>query len=311
MNSKPNIKQEVKDLNVRIRGLLPLAYHSCLDSISPNSMGSAGLKYDAEGRVAWDEIWTTFCDLAMAGGPPHRGKLLGPVNADDVLRDIERSKAAALEIQRGIALTTGMKALVDDQSNWVLLECESENMAAWMHRAIVAENVFADHDGIVVRLPSGPGFRIEKEVKNVIVCVAKTWHYWDGHMSDNEKSKAAKVMNDATLIAPQLAFSYQLQPESYEKFATETISVIEGALGLKNKASSDFGWVGFESPDEKSAAWMVRALIAVNILARRENSTLLIPVFIPRFSDDHFEKLSPVLGAIRNVYEYQLETGDV
>jgi hypothetical protein len=134
MNSKPNIKQEVKDLNVRIRGLLPLAYHSCLDSISPNSMGSAGLKYDAEGRVAWDEIWTTFCDLAMAGGPPHRGKLLRPVNADDVLKDIERSKAAALEIQRGIALTTGMK-------HWLMTSqtgcCLSVNLKTWLHGCIV------------------------------------------------------------------------------------------------------------------------------------------------------------------------------
>ena len=63
MNIKPTVKQEVKDLNIRIRGLLPLAYHSCLETISPTSMGSAGLKYDKEGRVAWDEIWTTFCDL--------------------------------------------------------------------------------------------------------------------------------------------------------------------------------------------------------------------------------------------------------
>ena len=46
MNIKPTVKQEAKDLNIRIRGLLPLAYHSCLEAISPTSMGSAGLKYD-------------------------------------------------------------------------------------------------------------------------------------------------------------------------------------------------------------------------------------------------------------------------
>jgi hypothetical protein len=45
MNIKPTVKQEAKDLNIRIRGLLPLAYHSCLEAISPTSMGSAGLKY--------------------------------------------------------------------------------------------------------------------------------------------------------------------------------------------------------------------------------------------------------------------------
>ena len=39
-------------------------------------MRSAGLKYDSDGNVAWNEIWGSFCDLAMAGGPPHKGALL-------------------------------------------------------------------------------------------------------------------------------------------------------------------------------------------------------------------------------------------
>ncbi|MCY2971560.1 MAG: hypothetical protein NTZ30_12925 [Planctomycetota bacterium] len=296
MNIKPTVKQEVKDLNIRIRGLLPLAYHSCLEAISPTSMGSAGLKYDKEGMVAWDEIWTTFCDLAMAGGPPHRGKFLGPTNPADVSKDPEKSKAMPSEIMRGIQLTTGMKASIDDEINWVLLECESETMAAWMHRAIVAENVFADHLGKVVRLPSGPDFRIEKEIKNVIVCVAKTWHYWDGHMSENEKAKAGKVMNDAP---------------AYAKAAIETLETIGAALKFEGKTASEYGWVGFECPDEKSAAWMVRAIIACNILARREITTLLLPVFIAPVSDYPLARMFDFLTAIRNVYEHQLEIDEV
>lgn len=311
MNIKPTVKQEVKDLNIRIRGLLPLAYHSCLEAISPTSMGSAGLKYDKEGRIAWDEIWTTFCDLAMAGGPPHRGKFLGPPNPADVSKDREKSNAVAIEIQRGIQLTTGMKASIDDQCNWVLLECESETMAAWVHRAIVAENVFADHLGNVVRLPSSPSFRIEKEIKNVIVCVAKTWHYWDGHMSENEKAKAGKVMNDAPLIIPPQVFNNEITTEAYDKAVIETLETVGVVLKFDGKPSVEYGWVGFECPDEKSAAWMVRAIIACNILARREIATLLLPVFIAQPSDYPLTRMFDFLTAIRNVYEHQLEMGEV
>ena len=311
MNIKPTVKQEVKDLNIRIRGLLPLAYHSCLEAISPTSMGSAGLKYDKEGRVAWDEIWTTFCDLAMAGGPPHRGKFLGPPNPADISKDREKSKAVAIEIQRGIQLTTGMKASIDDQFNWVLLECESETMAAWMHRAIVAENVFADHLGNVAHLPSGPDFRIEKEIKNVIVCVAKTWHYWDGHMSENEKAKAGKVMNDAPLIIPPQVTNYEINAATYAKAVIETLETVGAALKFEGKSSVEYGWVGFECPDEKSAAWMVRAIIACNILARREIATLLLPVFIAHPIDYPLTRMFDFLTAIRNVYEHQLEMGEV
>ena len=311
MNIKPTVKQEVKDLNIRIRGLLPLAYHSCLETISPTSMGSAGLKYDKEGRIAWDEIWTTFCDLAMAGGPPHRGKFLSPPNPTDVSKDIEKSKAIAIEIQRGIQLTTGMKASTDDHFKWVMLGCESETMAAWMHRAIVAENVFADHLGNVVHLPSGPDFRIEKEIKNVIVCIAKTWHYWDGHMSENEKAKAGKVMNDAPLIIPPQVSNNEITTEAYDKAVIETLETVGAALKFVGKPSVEYGWVGFECPDEKSAAWMVRAIIACNILARREIATLLLPVFIVHPNDYPLTRMFDFLTAIRNVYEHQLEMGEV
>ena len=68
-----NLAAELAALDAKINALLPPQYQHCYTTVSPNSMGSAGLKYGPDGRVAWDEIWTTFCDLALAGGPPHRG----------------------------------------------------------------------------------------------------------------------------------------------------------------------------------------------------------------------------------------------
>jgi sirohydrochlorin cobaltochelatase len=49
-------------------------------------------------------------------------------------------------------------------------------------RAIVVENVCVRRERSVLFLPAGPAFRLEKEIKNVITVVAKTYHYWTEHL---------------------------------------------------------------------------------------------------------------------------------
>ena len=48
--------------------LLPPRYRNG-GRVSAAPMGAAPMRYDADGQVAWDEMWTGFCDLALAGGP--------------------------------------------------------------------------------------------------------------------------------------------------------------------------------------------------------------------------------------------------
>ena len=84
--------------------MLPEEYQDCYEEVLPVSMGSAGLKYGGDGQVAWNEMWATFCDLAMAGGPPHKGTLLEPgspsrstptpVATDEVVEEIVRGVRA-------------------------------------------------------------------------------------------------------------------------------------------------------------------------------------------------------------------------
>lgn len=62
-----NVTAELAALDARINALLPPRYQHFYTSVSPCSLGSAGLRYGRDGRIAWDEIWTTFCDLALAG----------------------------------------------------------------------------------------------------------------------------------------------------------------------------------------------------------------------------------------------------
>jgi sirohydrochlorin cobaltochelatase len=144
-------------------------------------MGSAPLTYDAEGRVAWDRVWRSFCDLALAGGPPHRGTLLEPPSREEVLADPDASARVVAEIARGLALITHLPVVTDAAPGWVGLVCPDEEMAVWMLRAIVVENVSVRREGATLFLPAGPAYRVEKEVKNVITAVAKTHHYWTEH----------------------------------------------------------------------------------------------------------------------------------
>jgi len=150
--------------------------------ISAAPMGSAPMRYTEDRQVAWDEMWTDFCDLALAGGPPHRDTLLEPVPPDEVKADLENYERVVSEIERGWRLVTGLPTVRSEKLGWVGLQCEDEEMALWILRAIVVENVCVRREGSVLFLPAGPAFRLDKEIKNVITVVAKTHHYWTEHL---------------------------------------------------------------------------------------------------------------------------------
>lgn len=77
-------------LDTKIDAMLPPQYQNCYEAVEPVSMGSAVLKIGPDGKVAWDEMWTSFCDLALADGPPHRGKLLEPVPSAEVFSEPDK-----------------------------------------------------------------------------------------------------------------------------------------------------------------------------------------------------------------------------
>jgi sirohydrochlorin cobaltochelatase len=92
------------------------------------------------------------------------------------------------ELERGIGLVTGLPVVSSKSPGWVGLDCDSEEMALWLLRAIVVENVCARREGKILFLPAGPEFRLEYEIKNVITVVAKTHHYWTEHLATINKS---------------------------------------------------------------------------------------------------------------------------
>jgi hypothetical protein len=170
--------REFESLQHHIQQTLPAEYSNSREPVSPRSMGSAKLSSDEFGQVAWGEIWTSFCDLAIAGGPPHRGRLLEAVDRTQVEMDLDRYHLVVREIRRGIEEASGLKTLESEAVGWVGIECEDEDMAAWMLRAIIAENVMVRREGRNLFVPAGPQFAVKREIKNVITTLAKTVRYW-------------------------------------------------------------------------------------------------------------------------------------
>jgi sirohydrochlorin cobaltochelatase len=235
-------------LDERIKLLLPPEYQNGYEALEPKPMRSAGLKYDADGNVAWDQIWGSFCDLAMAGGPPHKGALLAPGTDAAIDADFGRYDEVVEEICRGIAMVTGLRAYASPELGWVRVSCESEAMAGWLLRAITMENVAVRQRGALLELPAAPHFRVEKEIKNVITVAAKTCHYWIGHIPPEQQHAIGELFMTMSAESPLIV--------------AETAS----------------DWRGVECDTARCAVWMTRALVACNVIARREGTVLLVPL---------------------------------
>ena len=154
-------------------------------------MTAAPFVWRPDGRPDWRSMWESFCDLALHGGPAHRGPeraLRAPSTPGDAAAS---NPAMVAEMRRGIWETTGLFA-ESPEPGWLAVTCESPAMAAWLASAIVLENVDARAEEDRLLLPAGPGYRLDDEVKSVITVMATTHHYWDAHLvSDAGEPPAA------------------------------------------------------------------------------------------------------------------------
>jgi hypothetical protein len=160
-------------------------------------------------------------------------------------------------------------------------------MAAWLLRAIVMENVSARADGRVLDLPAAPAYRIEKEIKNVVTVVAKTCHYWSGHMRPVQQRVIGQVFDamhqESPLIVPASpggdGGSDDGEADSVGEAAFASLSeAIARGTGLAIASHRYAGWLGIACPSVRVAVWMMRMVVAGNVLARREGTVLFVPV---------------------------------
>lgn len=269
------------ELDFRLRTVLPEDYQDSYDTLQPTPMGAVGLAFDAEGRVAWDEIWGSFCDLAVAGGPPHKGTWLGPGAPAAVAADPDRYRDVVAEICRGITMVTGLPAGASPVPGWIRVACVDATMAGWLLRAIVVENVAVHAEGADLFLPAAPGFRLEKEIKNVVTVIAKTCHYWAGHMPGLQRAAIGRMFAAIEAEAPLVRPAWPPAPERppAEVRAAGTLGRrIADATRLPVSGHTYSGWLGIECPSVLSAVWIMRALVASNVLSRREGGAVFVPV---------------------------------
>jgi hypothetical protein len=255
--------------------------------------------------VAWDQIWGSFCDLAMAGGPPHKGMLLEAGREGDINAQFGRYDAVVEEICRGIRMVTGLRAYPAPDPGWVSVTCTGDTMAEWLLRAIVMENVAARRAGAVLDLPAAPHFRVEKEIKNVITVIAKTCHYWLGHMPLSQQREVGDVFmrmtGERSLVEPGHA---NASAARLRQLSSSLASRIAADSGLRPSDRQYANWLGIACADVRAAVWMMRALVASNVLARREESTLFVPLNADLDPDG-----SRVASAVAQVHRFAASGG--
>lgn len=153
-------------------------------------MSAAPMQYNADGSVAWGDMWTTFCTLAQDGGPPHRGDGDAIPAQTNVNPNDSNYSFAVSEICRGIRETTGLEAHAGE-IGWIAVQCPIVGQAQWLAGAIRLENVAARHDDLTVFVPVSHIFTLKGEIKSVITVVAKTVHYWNDHLPPQVKQSYA------------------------------------------------------------------------------------------------------------------------
>jgi hypothetical protein len=177
-------------------------------TVSNTPMGAAPFVYLEDGKPDWSTMWQGFCELALCGGPPHRGpdhpveapnEVASPLPVADgsqrghleAAEEMEVNDAIG-EIRRGIFETTGLFAEPSAQG-WLAVSCHSKRMAAWMCAAIIFENVDARCEDEVLYVPASADFELKNQIKSVITVVAKVNHYWQAHVAEQEALKASST----------------------------------------------------------------------------------------------------------------------
>lgn len=150
----------------------PTPFSRAVDKRAP--MSAAPMIYNDDQSVAWEQMWDSFCVLASAGGPPHRGTLLAVPT--DVDANSAGYRTAVAEITRGIRLVSGLAAQAAEPG-WIAVECGQASKSRWLSEQIVQENVASFYRGSQLFVPVGEHFTLKGEIKNVITVVAKTTHY--------------------------------------------------------------------------------------------------------------------------------------
>jgi hypothetical protein len=166
------------------------------------------------------------------------------------------------------------------------------------------ENVSVRAEGKMLDLPVAPAFRLDKEIKNVITVIAKTCHYWMGHMPVVQQRAIADLFTavnaESPLIEPEVAYDGPAA-EARIRSLGALAGRVRHDVGLRPTDQHYPGWLGVECASVADAVWMMRALVAGNVLARREGVVLFVPV--NPATDAQGERVARELARVRTLAE--------
>ena len=276
-------RRALEALEVRLRAILPEEYQDAYEDVQPVSMGSAGLKYGADGKVAWNEIWAKLLRPRDGGRSAAQGHAARAGVARGHRRAARSIRQVVEEICRGVSLVTGLAAQASPIPGWVRVTCLSDAMAGWLLRAIVMENVAARADGAISTFPPAPHFRLEKEIKNVVTVIAKTCHYWTGPHAGAPSSDSSAICSrgwrrNHRSSSPLLRAMPRRRTEHQATVGQHGGDASSRDTGLRRHgpALRRLAWPGM--PERPRRGLDDAMLVASNVLSRREGTTLFVPI---------------------------------
>ena len=105
-----------------------------------------------------------------------------------------------------------------------------------------------------------------------MVALAKALHYWDGHLTAAQQSLAGDGVWEAG--DPDRGGRNPVRVRGGGGRGGER----SAPAGLPTSPRRYVGWVGVETAGEEEAVWLLRAVLVEQVLARREERVLYLPV---------------------------------
>jgi len=140
---------------------------------------------DDSGQVDWKRLLQdihrtgSHNEIALAGGTPRRKSLIEPRTGADAAKP--GYVQVASELAKGLNLASSA-SVVEGTPGWLGLSCGSDDMAAWILRALAAENITVRREGTTVFVPVASGFSLENEIVDIVLAVASVFHFFDDHI---------------------------------------------------------------------------------------------------------------------------------
>jgi sirohydrochlorin cobaltochelatase len=107
--------------------------------------------------------------------------LLAPATRDEVRAVPDDYQAVVDEIVEGILRSTGLQAIPSSNLGWIRVPCSGEEMAIWLMRAVIVENVLVRREGDSLFLPANSQFRTNERSKRVVATFTHAYRLWNIH----------------------------------------------------------------------------------------------------------------------------------